>query len=150
MNKTNGFVIALRMLLITSFLLLLSLSARASEVTILVNPSVKSVELNTGQLRRIFSMRQTTWTDGQPIRVFVFDSDADAHQALCKQVLQMFPYQIERLWEKLAYSGLGDYPTKVNSRKEMIENLRRYPGSIGYVFSTDTSEGVTPIKVKKD
>ncbi|MBU2879086.1 MULTISPECIES: hypothetical protein [Aliiglaciecola] len=134
-----------------TFILLTILStatlAEDRSISVLVNSDVKTEELTPAQLRKIFSMRQTVWPDGQPISVFVLKTDNPAHQALCKDVLKMFPYQIERLWNKLAYSGLGDKPKELKSTKEMLKKLRSTPGAIGYVLDVSSTEKVKKIKV---
>lgn len=95
-------------------------------------------------------MRQTSWPDGQPIRVFVLDDQNQTHRQLCKQILQMFPYQMEKLWDKLVYSGLGDYPTIVSSEDEMLASLKRYPGAIGYLPASTSISDLTIIEVSRE
>lgn len=124
--------------------------AQEVQVKILANPSVNTTKLTPGQLRRIFSMRQTIWPNGQPIRVFVLDNQNQTHQQLCKQILQMFPYQMEKLWDKLVYSGLGDYPTIVSSEDEMLASLKRYTGAIGYLPASTSISDLTNIEVSRE
>lgn len=88
-------------------------------------------------------MRQATWPNGETVKVFVLNSSHPAHQRLCKHVLGVFPYQMERLWNKLAFSGLGDVPIEVSSEQEMTLRVRSTPGAIGYVLAT-SDIGETP------
>lgn len=78
-------------------------------------------------------MRQTTWPGEGFIHVFVMDGQNEFHQAFCKYYLNMFPYQVERLWNKLVYSGLGEKPSVVNSVEEMLLKVSQTPGAIGYL-----------------
>lgn len=117
-----------------------SLSAQPTAISIIAHPSVNTSQLNASQLRRIFTMRQSTWPDGQPVRVFVMDTRSDLHQQFCKSVLKMFPYQVERTWNKLAYSGLGDKPLTVTNEMQMIEAVKNSPGAIGYVIQPEVEE----------
>lgn len=113
-----------------------SAHADSNSVTVLAHNNVNITELTSAQLRKIFSMRQTVWPDGQPITVFVLPSQHPAHHSLCKDILKMFPYQIERIWNKLAYSGLGEKPIEVISEQQMLEKLATTPGAIGYVIDS--------------
>lgn len=150
MIKKNGFGFLLGLVLTLTCLYIPLGQAQETKVKILANPSVQTSELTLGQLRRIFSMRQTNWPDGQPIRVFVLENQHQTHQQLCKQILQMFPYQMEKLWNKLVYSGLGDYPNIVKSETEMLASLARYPGAVGYVSANVNAPGLENIKVSKE
>ena len=147
----KGLIFRLARVAIFSLVSFLSHAAIAQEqrVIVVANPSVKTADLTSNQLRKIFSMRQTTWPDGQSIRVYVLPTKSQAHQKLCKDVLKMFPYQIERLWNKLAYSGLGETPIEVETVEEMRLKIESSPGAIGYVLSSDSDDSFSDIKVIK-
>jgi ABC-type phosphate transport system substrate-binding protein len=102
-------------------------------VHLVVNTSVKADEITKTQARRIFSMRQATWPNDSPITVYVMDDRNQIHNIFSTQVLGLFPYQLDRIWNKLVYSGLGEEPIKVKSEQEMLEKISKNPGSIGYV-----------------
>lgn len=126
----------------------------ANEIAVVAHPSVDARTLKVGQLRRIFSMRQATWPNGQNTQVFVLKSDHEVHEYFCKSQLSMFPYQLERLWNKLIYSGLGESPVQVSDLSEMLERIRLTPGAIGYVpnhlIPTNNAAGdLVVIDVKK-
>jgi ABC-type phosphate transport system substrate-binding protein len=48
-------------------------------IQVVVNTSVESKNINVRQIRRIFSMRQTTWPDGQAITVYVLSHEHSTH-----------------------------------------------------------------------
>ncbi|KXI30518.1 hypothetical protein AX660_07130 [Paraglaciecola hydrolytica] len=90
-------------------------------------------------------MYQTNWADSQPIVVYVLGSQNTTHQFFSREVLGLFPYQLERIWNKLVYSGLGEAPIKVKTEQEMLEKIRQQPGSIGYVMSENVSTDINII-----
>ncbi|WP_445428508.1 hypothetical protein [Alishewanella sp. HL-SH05] len=116
-------------------LLLLACSVQAVEVV--VHSSVSETTLSTAQLRAIFTMRQTRWTDGQAIQVFVLQSDHPHHQRFSRDKLKMFPYQLDAIWSRQRYSGIGSFPMQVDSASELLLLLETTPGAIGYL-PTDT------------
>jgi ABC-type phosphate transport system substrate-binding protein len=63
-------------------------------VRVMVDPSVSSIHINVEEMRRIFSMRQTTWSNNQAITVYVLSNQHQTHQAFSTKVLNMFPYFI--------------------------------------------------------
>lgn len=107
--------------------------SQALAIEIVTHPQVTEMTLTKSQLRRIYTMRQLRWSDNSAINVFVLPSQHDLHQRFAKERLQIFPYQLNRIWHKLTYSGLGVAPTIVASEKELIQAVTKTPGAIGYI-----------------
>jgi len=101
-------------------------------VEIITHTSVNQQTLTTLQLRRIYTMRQLRWIDDKAITVFILPSQHELHKHFSKERLQIFPYQLNRIWHKLTYSGLGVAPVVVNSPEALIQAVIKTPGSIGY------------------
>jgi ABC-type phosphate transport system substrate-binding protein len=119
-------------------------------VTVLIHHEVTTNELTSAQLRRIFSMRQTVWPNGMSIAVFVLPTENPAHQVFCKEILKMFPYQVERIWNKLVYSGMGVKPIEVESEQQMLQKIKDTPGAIGYLPESNDFEHAQQISIKGD
>lgn len=66
------------------------------------------------------------------------------HQLFCREQLQLFPYQLERVWQKLIYSGTGTAPGLLQDKHSMLAMIAETPGAIGYV---ETLEGSQVVKV---
>jgi ABC-type phosphate transport system substrate-binding protein len=133
-------------------LLSVAFAANSQElsVRVVVNPSVTSTHISVEHLRRIFSMRQTVWSDDQAITVYVLSNQHQTHQAFSTKVLGMFPYQLDRIWNKLVYSGLGEEPINVHSEQEMLERVSQKTGAIGYVMQQVNVNNVNFIKVLEE
>lgn len=100
---------------------------------IVVNPSVSQASVAKSTLRAIFGMRLRNWSDNTPITVFVLRNDDPVHTAFSKEVLNMFPHQLQRAWDRLVFSGTGQAPVVVNSVQEMAERVAATPGAVGYL-----------------
>ncbi|WP_197061201.1 hypothetical protein [Colwellia psychrerythraea] len=109
------------------------MNPQALAIEIVTHPQVAESSLTKSQLRRIYTMRQLRWSDNRAITVFVLPSQHSLHQRFAKERLQIFPYQLNRVWHKLTYSGLGVAPTIVQSEQELIQAVINTPGAIGYV-----------------
>ena len=48
-----------------------SVRSQANTIQVVVNPSVESKDFSVEQIQKIFSMRQTIWSNGQAITVYV-------------------------------------------------------------------------------
>ena len=117
-------------------------------VEVIMHPSVKESVLTTSQLRRIYTMRQIQWADGHRITVYVLPRQHALHLNFSKERLQMFPYQLDRIWNKLTYSGLGVAPITVDTPKDLLDAVRKTPGAIGYIESAKDVEAVNVVKIK--
>jgi ABC-type phosphate transport system substrate-binding protein len=140
----------MKLLLFLGLFLFLPVKAAQSQspkVQVIVNSSVAKSQVSVEQIRRIFSMRQTAWADKQSITVFVLVNKHKTHQTFSTKILGLFPYQLERVWNKLVYSGLGEEPIKVNSEQEMLDRVNNQPGSIGYVMNKTEFDNVKVINV---
>lgn len=110
-------------------------SPASAAQSILINPSVNiDNDLITRKtLRAIFSMRLTRWPDGTPITVFILDPESELHIQFCKNELGIFPYQLQRAWDRLVFSGTGQAPLEVQSVEEMRLRVLQIKGAIGYI-----------------
>lgn len=109
------------------------ITSQVMAIEIVTHPQVSDSQLTKSQLRRIYTMRQLRWSDDSVINVFVLPSQDELHQRFAKELLQIFPYQLNRIWHKLTYSGLGVAPTIVDSQQELLQAIINTPGSIGYI-----------------
>jgi hypothetical protein len=129
-----------------AFVILL-FSPQVEAISIISNITADTAFLSTAQLRRIYSMRQVHWKNGTPIVVFVLASKDPLHQKFCKEQLRLFPYQLDRIWHKLTFSGYGVAPIQVANESELIKAVRSTKGAVGYVENLLEVEDVNVIKI---
>ncbi|MDN4503013.1 hypothetical protein QX776_11420 [Alteromonadaceae bacterium BrNp21-10] len=117
------------------------------KIVVVVHPQLHGVDqLSPAQLRRIFTMRQSSWPNGKPIKVFVLQKGHGVHDSFTKSVLKLFPYQLQRVWDKLVYSGLADKPSEVTSLDEMADKIAGNENAIGYTFE-QSARGLKIVKI---
>ncbi len=92
-------------------------------------------------------MRQVKWANGVPITIFVLSSTSSTHQQFCKETLRLFPYQLDRIWNKLTFSGMGIAPTLVGSKDELIKAVKSTTGAIGYIENINEVSDVNVLKI---
>lgn len=144
--KVGSYIKALCFIFITYVLCSFPVLA----INVIAHPqvSLKNMTLTTHQLRQIYTMRQRLWENGDTIVVFILPSKSELHQDFSKKVLKIFPYQLDRIWRKLTYSGLGNMPKIVTSIAELKQVVRSTPGAIGYVDNVNEGDDVNVIKIK--
>ncbi|MDF2179270.1 hypothetical protein P2G88_13500 [Aliiglaciecola sp. CAU 1673] len=122
----------------------------ADSVQVIINAEQSTNTLSAAQLRRIFTMRQRQWPDGSLIHVYVMPNNDPLHQHFAKSQLQLYPYQLERVWNKLVYSGMGERPTEVYSQAKMLEKVASTPGAIGYISVTEQGiDGLINVSIEE-
>lgn len=126
----------------------LIVSVNAHSIDIITHSTVNIHSLTVSQLRRIYSMRQVLWPSGKPIVVFVLPSKNKLHQSFAKKILRMFPYQLDRIWNKLTYSGVGTAPILVADEKSLIDAVSKTPGAIGYVEQAPKNQNIFVVNIK--
>lgn len=100
-------------------------------------------------VRAMFAMRLRQWPDdGLAVTVFVLRASDPSHAAFCKRILDVFPYQLQRVWDRLTYSGTGQAPIELNSMDEMKRRVASTPGAIGYITTDRLDERVHPLRLQ--
>ena len=108
-------------------------SQPALSVELIVNKDnpIESITLNN--LRFIFLMRNTSWENGEKIKVYVNQWDSPEHTLFCKEILNVIPHRINGAWERKKYSGMGDIPETLNNDETMLNKIMEHKNAIGYV-----------------
>tara|TARA_R110000737_G_scaffold336647_1_gene356275 strand:+ start:113 stop:565 length:453 start_codon:yes stop_codon:yes gene_type:complete len=126
---------------------ILLFSPQVHAINVISNLTSETTSLSVTQLRRIYSMRQIHWQNGTPIVVYVLASKNPLHQKFCQEQLRLFPYQLDRIWHKLTFSGYGVAPIKVSTQQELIQAIKSTKGAIGYAENLSEVTDVNVIKI---
>ncbi len=118
------------------------------DVVVIVHPNSTVDSLSKVGLRAIFGMRNRTWQGGDPIKVFVLEDDDPTHVVFAKKVLQTFPYNLRRIWDRRVYSGTGQSPIVVNTQEKMRDMISFTDNSIGYIKREWANGDVKVVELK--
>lgn len=122
--------------------------ALAQQTVVVANASVDTTSLTQSELRQIFTGHKQYWSNEEKIHVVVLEDVHTLHKAFCREKLQMFPYQLSRLWDQLTYSGQGVTPTRVSSQEALLKMIESTAGTIGYA-EIDKVKNEKIIKVRE-
>lgn len=120
-------------------------TADESEVVLIAHPDVGVHRLSRDTARALFAMRQRTWPDGQAARVFVLANDHPVHVRFAKELLTVYPHQLQLAWNRQVFSGTGQAPILVRSLREMRERVATTPGALGYLEREQLDERIQVI-----
>lgn len=149
LRMSKGFFPGHRVALGVSLCLCLACFALPGRaIDIIANKGVAQNTVTLATARAIFGMRQSKWPDGTAIRVFVLPDDHTTHGALCKERLNLFPYQLRLSWDRLIYSGMAQAPSEVPNEEELLNKVATTPGAIGYVRKVKANDPVKIISIE--
>lgn len=123
-------------------------AATDSDIVVIVPKSASVEVLSKASLRAIFGMRKRTWQNGTAIKVFVLEDENPVHIRFSKKVLQTFPYNLRRIWERQVYSGTGQAPVRVTSMDEMQKAVATTQNSIGYISRKRLDDQVKMVEIQ--
>ncbi|NOY62843.1 MAG: hypothetical protein GXP10_06805 [Gammaproteobacteria bacterium] len=119
------------------------------EVKVIASPDTPARETTVPQLRAIFAMRLHKWAGNLPVTVYVLSDYHPTHAAFSKTILNLFPYQMRRTWNRLVFSGTGQAPEEVLSEEEMVRKVASTPGAIGYIRRVKADDSVHVLKIHR-
>lgn len=102
-------------------------------LSVVAHPSVNQADISLQQLRSIYTLQQRHWPDGSPVIVFRTQHDTPPlYTQFCREILRVYPSQLEQLWDRLVFTGQADRPQSFISTQEMLQAIATTPGAIGY------------------
>ncbi|MCG5512411.1 hypothetical protein [Ectothiorhodospira shaposhnikovii] len=119
----------------------------AAAQVVVVNDSITQNALPLATVRAIFSLRVQS-LNGHKVTVFVLDSRDPVHAAFSKDVLGVFPYQLEAAWNRSIFSGASRGPVIVGSEAEMRRRVANTVGGIGYLSQPVTGAGIRVLNIE--
>jgi ABC-type phosphate transport system substrate-binding protein len=132
------------------WVLLLSLGlgsvARAQEVVVIANKSVKSSDVSASDIKDVFNGDKTSLSDGSHA-VPVTLKGGPVHEAFLKKYVGKGDAAFRAAWRSLVFAGQASMPKTFDTEAALIEYVAATPGAIGYV-GKDPGDSVKKLTVK--
>lgn len=90
-------------------------------------------KLTQEQLLRCFSLRQRLSPANRPISLVRLPLSDSTTQRFSKSLFQLYPYQLQRIWDRQIYSGKAKAPVTVESEQAMLAVVASEPDALGYI-----------------
>ena len=151
MNKLLSQLLLLLLCLIT---LPSPTAVSASVITFtepIANISAPLDQISYHDLKLIFTLSVTKWSNGTRIIVMMYPNDHSTQKAFLKEYLGMNPYRFEEMLESKINTGRISPPVVVETERDMIKQVQLKPGSIGFIKSYivyGDGDGIKRIKVQ--
>jgi TonB family protein len=133
-------------LTIAGFLLIAAIHARAGDVKIIANPSVKTNTITANELRSVFLLQRKILKDGSSVEP-VLQRAGSTHETFLQQYLNRDSEEVRIYYQGLVFTGKAWVPKQLNSDAEVVAYVARTRGAIGYVSDGSSTEGVKILTV---
>lgn len=101
-------------------------------VTCIVTPVTK---LSKNELFSIFTLHTTVWDTGGRVIVVMYPSDSPILKSFVLEHFGLNPYRFQEMLDTRLNNGRAQPPIVVNNEKEMMREIERGPGRIGFIRS---------------
>lgn len=109
---------------------------------VILNDDAGITTLDSAYLSQIFAMQIRKWPNGLAIQVFTLPSENELHREFVISRLHIQAHQLDRIWNRMLFTGTGKAPAVANSQAEMIEMIQSTPGAIGYTSADFSTENI--------
>lgn len=108
----------------------------ADKVAIIASSDVEHLTVN--QLKNVYSLKQKLLPNSAPVRLVHLPLDSKVTQEFSRQMFELYPYQLQRLWDRQVFSGRARAPKTIHSESQVFAYLSSSSNTIAYV-SADSS-----------
>ena len=135
-------------LILLSFLLITSVSITfAQSYKVIVNSGNSTASVTKKEASDLFLKKKSKWEDGTKVVPVDQASGAKVREVFSQQIHGKGTSAIRSYWQQAAFSGTASaLPEKANDA-EVIEFVKKNPGSVGYVSSSTSTDGVKVIQI---
>ena len=132
-------------LMLTVSILILSQSISAA-VSIVAHPDLPQTKVSSSMIRKIYLGKTTKWEDGSSIFPTTLNR-GESHKLFLKKFIRKSPLQFNTFWKRSIFTGKGQPFKKCTNDNEVVEFIATHPGSIGYIDSESSHEGIKVLSV---
>lgn len=95
--------------------------------------SIDTAPLNAQQIRNLFSLKKRLLPNNLRAELIRLPLDHQASKLLCQNLYQLYPYQIQRQWDRRIFSGKAIAPKQAITESEVVQMVRTRKNSLGYI-----------------
>ena len=123
-------------------------SCSAVEIQVIANKDLSVTALSSDDVADFYLGRRKKVSSGTNITVFTVGDPGETERFL-DEFLDMTPAAFSASWKRMIFTGRGIPPAEVSDDHDMIDRIKRTPGSIGYVAAGTAVDGVVVLTITK-
>jgi ABC-type phosphate transport system substrate-binding protein len=122
-------------------------AAQTTDFKVVTHPTNSISSVSKKELTWLFLKRRTSWSNGVLARPIDQSPTSEVRISFTTEVMDRTVRQVESHWNAQVFSGKSAPPKIARSDQEVLELVRRTPGSVGYVSADADLEGVKVLEV---
>jgi hypothetical protein len=134
----------LKAVLFGAVLLTGAVQSRALDGVVIVNEGVSASSLSASALKYLYTGKTTYWEGGQSVVIAFSEKTA----AALKDASGMDASQFKTFWQRLAFSGRGQQPKKIDDTAALVALVASTKGAIAIVPADADLKGVKKLEIK--
>jgi hypothetical protein len=119
----------------------------AAQDAVVANPSVKAMEVSSGDLRDVFTGAASSFKDGSHVTPVLLKS-GPVNDSFLSLYIGKSDAAFRANWRSLLFSGQGVMPRSFDSEAALVDYVAHTPGAVGYIAKGSPHEGVKVLSVK--
>ena len=123
-------------------LLLFSVAIYAQEKndkSLVIVTSKSNEALTIQDVKRLYSLKQKYLPNNKRAKLVVLPIDGATTLEFSQSLYGLYPYQLQRIWDRAVFSGRGKAPTPKENTQTMLSFIDANSDALGYMF-VDESE----------
>lgn len=117
-------------------------SLPSSVYRLIVHPSSEIDEITRSRLSQLLLKKSTRWEDGQRAIPIDLSGNSEIRKTLSKEIHGRSLASIKSFWQRQIFSGTTVPPPEMGTDQEVLDFVRRQPGSVGYISAQTPFDGV--------
>ena len=106
------------------------------KVAIIASTDVDKLSLE--QLKNIYSLKQKLLPNDAQVKLIQLPLNSKTTQEFTRQLFELYPYQVQRLWDRLVFSGRARAPLIMDSESKVFAHLSTSSSTIAYVSANSS------------
>lgn len=123
------------------------MSARAADIRVIANPSVKVSALASDDLKAVFLETRASLPDGSHVEPVLLKT-GPLHEAFARKYIGKSAAALEIYYRSLVFTGKALMPTTVSTEQQVVEYVSKTKGAVGYVSAGAALAGVNVLEVR--
>lgn len=136
----------LKLGLLSSMLIMAASTAMGLDgVVLIANEGVSVAAVSDSKLKDIYMGKSSYWDGGQAVVIYVLTDKTDA---AIQKMTGMDGSQFKTFWQRMAFSGRGSSPKKVDDIASLVSSVASTKGAIALVPADTELKGVKKLDIK--
>ena len=112
----------------------------AKNKVIVIISHLNDTEITLSDVKQLYTLSKKLLPNGERASLVMMPMEASETVKMFRFLLGAYPYQMQRKWDRVVFSGKGTAPTIYDSSAQILEFVSGNKGAVGYVSIPSDAE----------